>query len=202
MRLFHAAQSRSSRILWLLEELALPCEVIPVSIARRDGSGSADPRNPHPDGKVPAVVDGDALITESVAIVQWLCEQVPETPLMPAPGAPERGPWLSWLAWYAGVYEPVIGFQFAGVADNPVLRASFRGRAEVDARIVAALDGHDWLVGDRFTAVDLLFSSAALWAREIAPPGEVVDAWLARCHARPALSRANAREQALLEAGG
>lgn len=197
MQLFHAPQSRSSRILWLLEELDLPCEVVPVSIARRDGSGGADARNPHPDGKVPALGYEHGVITESIAIVQWLCEQVPTTPLMPPPGHPDRGAWLTWLAWYAGVYEPVVGLQFAGLGDNPVLRASFRGRAEVDARLLRTLTARDWLVGDDFTAADLLFSSAGSWAREILPPGDAVDAWLARCLSRPALARAAAREVAL-----
>lgn len=195
MRLFHANLSRSSRILWLLEELELSCEVVPVSIIRRDGSGGSDPRNPHPDGKVPALSDGEVLITETIAIVQWLCEQVPGNTLMPPPGDPQRGPWLTWLAWYAGVYEPVIAFQLAGVGDNPILRAGFRGRAEVDQRLRAALDSRDWLVGDVFSAADLLFASAGSWAREILPAGDGVDAWLHRCLARPALRRAEKREQ-------
>ncbi|MCC5870430.1 MAG: glutathione S-transferase family protein [Gammaproteobacteria bacterium] len=197
MRLFHANLSRSSRILWLLEELELPCEIVPVSIIRRDGSGGRDPRNPHPDGKVPALTDGEALITETIAIVQWLCEQKPDSTLMPTVGHPQRGPWLTWLAWYAGVYEPVIGFHFAGVGDNPVLYAGFRGRAELDERLRKTLASRDWLVGDTFSAADLLFASAAIWAREILPDGDVVDAWLQRCLARPARKRAEQREAAL-----
>jgi len=198
MQLYHAHQSRSSRVLWLLEELELPCDIVPVSIARRDGSGGADPLNPHPDGKVPALVDGEATVTESIAVTLWLCEKVPSTPLMPAVGDPLRGRWLTWLAWYAGVYEPVLGFQFAGVSDNPVLYAGFRGRAEVDARLQDALTTRDWLVADTFTAADLLFASAGSWARELLPPGSAVDAWLERCLARPARERAVQREASLL----
>ena len=68
--LFHAPRSRSSRIIWLLEELGADYELRITDIPRQDGTGAADPANPHPDKKVPALVDDGVLITESIAIVQ------------------------------------------------------------------------------------------------------------------------------------
>ena len=74
LRLHHAPRSRSSRIVWLLEELGAECEIVYTNIARMDGSGDEDPANPHPDKKVPALVHNGALITESSAIVLYLTD--------------------------------------------------------------------------------------------------------------------------------
>jgi glutathione S-transferase len=97
LTLYHAPQSRSSRILWLLEELGADYELVITDIPRQDGSGAADPRNPHPDQKLPALVHDGALITESIAIVQYLADLYPKVGLAPAIGDPLRGPYLTWL---------------------------------------------------------------------------------------------------------
>ena len=88
LTLYHAPQSRSSRILWLLEELGADYELVITDIPRQDGSGAADPRNPHPDKKVPALVHDGALITESIAIVQYLADLYPKAGLAPADRRP------------------------------------------------------------------------------------------------------------------
>jgi glutathione S-transferase len=192
--LHHAPQSRSSRIVWLLEELGAPYELRITNIPRLDGSGAPDPDNPHPDKKVPALVDDGVLVTESIAIVQYLIDKFPAAGLGPAIGDPRRGPYLSWLAYYAGVIEPVVNFGFVGLADHPGLRRTFRGKAELDARVLGALRASPYLVGDRFTGADLVLASVAHWARAALPEGEVVDDYLKRINARPALARALAKD--------
>jgi glutathione S-transferase len=196
LTLFHAPQSRSSRMIWLAEELGADVAVRCVTIGRQDGSGGRDPSNPHPDGKVPALVHDGALVTESIAIAILLNDLHAGSPVAVPPDDPLRGPFLTWLAWYAGVVEPVLQFGFAGLGDNPVLRRTFRGRKEMDARIVAALERGAWLLGDRFSAADAILASAALWMRDLLPAGRATDEWLARCFARPALARAQARDAA------
>ncbi|MBD2383799.1 glutathione S-transferase, partial [Trichormus variabilis FACHB-319] len=75
LTLFHAAQSRSGRIVWLLEELRAPCAIEHVDIYRSlTGTGRSDPANLHPDGKVPALMHDGALITESAAIALYLTD--------------------------------------------------------------------------------------------------------------------------------
>jgi glutathione S-transferase len=77
--LYHAPQSRSSRMIWLLEELGQPYEIRPVSIFRpMTGAGSPDPTNPHPDKRVPALEHDGSLVAESVAIVLYLTDAFPE----------------------------------------------------------------------------------------------------------------------------
>jgi glutathione S-transferase len=197
LTLFHAPMSRSSRILWLLEELgASQVEVVYVTIARQDGSGGADPKNPHPDAKVPALVHDGVLITESIAIAAYLCDLFPDAGLVPAIGDPQRGAVLSWLAYYAGVMEPVMTAGFAGLGDNPAMQRTFRGRAEVDRRILAALEKGPHILGDRFTAADVFVASAGHFMRQLLPAGATVDAFLAHVGSRPALARARARDAA------
>ncbi|WP_163364139.1 glutathione S-transferase family protein, partial [Klebsiella aerogenes] len=80
-----------------------------------DGSGGRDPRNPHPDGKVPLLVEDGVQIWESSAIVQHLADLFPEAGLAIPVGHKLRGAYLSWLAWYAGVVEPVFVLETTGL---------------------------------------------------------------------------------------
>ena len=193
--LYHAPRSRSSRIIWLLEELGAPYEIKLASIPRMDGSGGPDAGNPHPDKKVPAIVHDGVLVTESAAIVAYLADLYPEAGITPKVGDPRRGPYLTWLAYYAGVIEPVINIEVAGLTDQPTLKRTFTSRAAVDQRILAALQRGPYIVGDEFTAADILIVSMGLWSREMLPKGEIVDAYLKRCMGRAALARAGARDE-------
>jgi glutathione S-transferase len=194
LTLYHAPKSRSSRIIWLLEELGADYKLTITNIPRMDGTGAADAANPHPDKKVPALVDDGVLITESVAIVQYLTDKFPEARLGPGIGDAQRGQYLSWLAYYAGVIEPVVNLEFAGLADNAAMQRTFRDRAAVDRRILAALRSGPWMLGERFSGADILIASIGQFARTMLPPGDPVDAFLARCNARPALARALAKD--------
>lgn len=196
LTLIHSPNTRSSRILWLLEELGLPHEVRHVRVAAQDGSTGPDPANPHPDGKVPALIHDGALVTESPAIAIYLNDLAPGSPNAVPAGDPLRGAFLTWLVWYSAVFEPVQILPFLGVPESPQLRRNFRGKAEAEARIRGALGRGPWLLGDRFTAVDTFFASTGLWMRALLPEGAAVDAYLARAAARPALARARAKETA------
>jgi glutathione S-transferase len=190
LTLFHAPRSRSSRIIWLLEELGARYEVRYVDIPRMDGSGKPDPSNPHPDKKVPALLHDGVLVTESAAICLYLTDLHPDAGMGPAVGDPNRGPYLSWLAYYAGVIEPVATVEFAGLGSNEIFARTFRGRKEMGRRVTDALEKQPFLLGESFSAADVLVGSLGQWARDMLPAGEPVDAYLARLNARPALARA------------
>lgn len=182
--LFHSPRSRSTRIVALLKELdaldAVRIEV--VTIPRMDGSGGRDPRNPHPDGKVPLLDHDGVLVWESSAIIQHLAELFPASGLGFPVGDPQRGPYLSWLAWYAGVVEPVLTLKALGL-EHPGLGRTFRTEAEVVARLADALSDRPFLLGDRFTAADLLLHSPYAWFGKPGLPE--IDAWVDRCMDRP-----------------
>jgi glutathione S-transferase len=181
--------------LWLLEELGAPYDMRFVTISRQDGSGGPDENNPHPNKKVPALIDDGVVIFESIAIIQYLCDKFPKAGLAPQIGDAKRGPYLSWLAYYAGVMEPVNMLGFVGVESTPAIERGIGAKAQVDAFIAAALDRGPYLLGDQFSAVDLLYSNAGMWFRALLPPGAAIDAYIARCQERPALARSMAKDQ-------
>ena len=192
--LHHAPQSRSSRIVWLLEELGADYRVKITDIPRPDGNGAPDAANPHPDKKVPALVDDGVIITESSAVVLYLTDKFPAAGIGPVVGDPDRGPYLSWLAYYAGVIEPVINLEFAGLGGNEVMQRTFRDRAALDRRLLAALEAGPYVLGKKFSGADILIASMGQFLRTMLPAGPVVDAYLERCNARPALARAIAKD--------
>lgn len=187
LTLYHAPKSRSTRIIWLLEELGAEYNIVYTHILRTDGSGGADPNNPHPDKKVPTLLHDGALITESAAIVLYLTDLFPQNAIGRRVGDAQRGSYLTWLAYYAGVMEPVVNFQFSGLGDHAGLAHTFRSKAEMDRRILSALQNHSYIVDDQFSGADILVTSLGQWAREMLPAGDVVDAYLQRCGERPAL---------------
>ena len=189
LTLFHAPQSRSSRIVTLIDEMGIAdkVDVRIVTIPRRDGSGGRDPANPHPEGKVPALLHDGTLITESPAVIQYLTGLYPDTGLAPEPGDPKYGEYLTWLHWYGSVMEPVMIFAAGGI-DHPYLHVTFRGVPEVTARIERALAHGPWLLGDRFSAADLLVHSPYAWFGTMTPDVPVIQDWVARCQTRPAVT--------------
>ncbi|MEZ5714326.1 MAG: glutathione binding-like protein [Paracoccaceae bacterium] len=113
------------------------------------------------------------------------------------PPATLRGRYLSWLAWYGDVVEPVLVHTVAGLS-HPALRSTFRGMEEMVARYAAALDGADWLVGGHYTAADLLLASPFSWMPALTPEAPAIKAWIARCQARPSVAFAQEYDAKLL----
>lgn len=187
--LYHAPKSRSSALLALLHELGDPpdLELRHVDIPRMDGSGARDPANPHPEGKVPYLVDGDEQVRERGAIILWLTERYPSA-IAPPPGAPGRGAFLSWLFWYHAVFEPLLMLSWAGLS-HPVVEASFRDMPTAIRRIEEALEGRPYLLGEGWSAADLLIASAFAFVPDLIPETGPIRDWVARCQARPSVAR-------------
>lgn len=186
LTLFHAPESRSTRIVSLIEEMGIrdKVDVQIVDILRADGSGAFDRANPHPDHKVPALDHDGTLITESGAVMLYLTALFPDSGLAPKPGTAKRGEFLTWLFWYGDVMEPVLIFHAAGVT-HPWLHKTFRGTPEVTARIHAALEKGPWLLGEDFSAADILIHSPYAWFNNT-PDDPLIKDWVERCKARPA----------------
>jgi len=193
--LYHAPRSRSSRFIWLLEELGAPYTVKRVSIRRSDGSGAVDPANPHPLGKVPVIAHDGVTVFESPAIALYLTDAFPKAGIGPGLGEVSRGPYLTWLAYYGDVLEPAFLSKFM---NTPVPRgtAGWVPADEAMEPLIKRLSAGDYLLGDRFSAVDVLYGSTfALFANNpLLPRSEAIEAYVRRCTARPAYARAQARD--------
>lgn len=181
LTLFHAPHSRSTRVVDLIHAMGIVdrVNIRIVTIPRQDGSGGRDPLNPHPEGKVPLLVHDGVEIWESAAIMLYLADLFPASEYTVPHGDPERGRFLSWMSWYAGVMEPVIIFSQMGIV-HPVLDATFRGMPEITARLRRALENGPWLMGDRLTAADILIASPFLWFKDSTPDDPLIRDWVDR----------------------
>ncbi|HTQ14372.1 MAG TPA: glutathione S-transferase family protein [Rhizomicrobium sp.] len=194
--LYHRPKSRSTRFLWLLEELGAPYRIQEVTTRTREG-GAPDPANPHPHGKVPAISDDGEVVWESPAIALYLTDRYPTAGIGPAIGDPKRGAYVSWLVYYGSVLEPALMSKFM----NTPVPVGTAGWVELDgvmAHIVKTLSAGPYLLGDKFSAADILYATtfAMFGAMPIFPKSPVIDAYVKRCLERPAYKRAQEKEAA------
>jgi len=195
--LYHRPRTRSSRFIWLLEELGAPYELKLVTTLTPDGSGASDPANPHPHGKVPAIKDSDdgTMVFESPAIVLYLTDKFPTAGIGPAIGDKDRGAYLSWLAYYTGVFEPGFMSKFMNV-EVPVGSAGWVSVEKMMPFIIETLSRGPYLLGEKFSGADVLFATTfALFANTpVAQKSPVIEGYVKRALDRPAYARAQARE--------
>ena len=191
LTLIHCPMSRSGSIMWLLEEIGAPYETKVVTIRRADGTGALDPSNPHPHGKVPALVHDGTLIFESGAIALYLADLFPEAKMAPKIGDPKRGPLLSWLAYRSGVLEPAFVMRRMEVPH----KQGVMGWAQAD-EIEAMLDKHlaqnRYFLGDAFSVADIMMGGGInfLTMFKVMNETPVFKEYVARITARPAYQRA------------
>jgi glutathione S-transferase len=190
---YNATLSRSTRLLWLLEEIGAPYEIVPISIARPDGTGDPDPANPHPLRQVPCIVDDGELVVESLAIWIHLSDLHPRAGLAPPPGHAKRAEYLGWLGLATSVLEPLI---VSLLRREPFSDRQAGARDYLDLRIAAALADRDWLLWDRFSTVDLVYASMLRYFPDAVTPTSAIDAWQARIAVRPAVARAREKDAA------
>ncbi len=211
----HLNNSRSQRILWLLEELGLPYE---VRRYQRDASTMLAPpalREVHPLGKSPVITDGGVTVAESGAIIEYLVERYGGGRLAPATGTPARLRYSYWMHFAEGSAMPPLVMKLVfdrikgapmpffarpiarkiadGVLERFVLPNVQRNLEFIEGELASG----DWFAGAEFSAADIQmsFPLEAAAARAGASSRPRITAWLGRVHARPAYQRA-------LEAGG
>jgi glutathione S-transferase len=196
LTLYHHPRTRSSRFIFLLEELGVPYAIHPIASLRRpDGSGGIDPENPHPHGKSPALKDGDTLVWESAAIALYLTDKFPQNGIGPAIGDAKRGAYLSWLAYYAGVMEPAWMSAYMKW-EIPRGTAGWVPVGEVMTFVNATLEKGPYLLGDTFSAIDILVATTfkMFLGSPLLEKTELLESYVNRVMARPAFGRAQARE--------
>jgi glutathione S-transferase len=201
--LYHSPQSRSTSLLSLLRLMGKETDVQieTVHILRQGGLGKSDPRNPHPEGKVPVLdVDGQ-LIRERAAIMLWLTDHF-ESTLGRDISSASRGSYLSWLFYYGNVMEPIMYLGFLEMADNPLIKVWCRDSATMHATLEDALSRHDFLVDDQISAADILVMSPFTWMPDIIPDSAPIRNWISRCEAAQDMEYITEIESAELKALG
>ena len=197
----HLNNSRSQRILWLLEELGTPYE---IKFYQRDATTNLAPpelKGVHPLGKSPVVSDGELRIAESGAAVDYLIRKYGGGRFMPAPGTTEHERYLEWLHYAEGsAMLPLMLNLYTMRLGEAAAPLKGRIDSEIDNHlgyVEASLNGHPFLLGSEFTGADVQMSFVGevgrAFGRLAAMPN--LTAWVERLHARPAFKTA-------LEKGG
>ena len=196
--LFHAPNTRSAGARVLLEELGADYALHTVNFKKneqRDASYLAV----NPMGKVPAIAHGDALVTEQPAIYIFLADLYADRGLAPALDDPLRGPYLRWMAFYGSSFEPALIDKALKREPAPPSLCPYGDYDTMLATLTAQLRKGPYLLGERFTAADVLWGTALGWttAFKLVPELPEIVAYVQRVKERPAAIRAAALDAAL-----
>jgi glutathione S-transferase len=189
MRLYHMPPSRSTAVLWLLEEIGAPYDVTLITRAEKEGEAH---RTRHPLGRVPVIEENGRHLFETGAICLHLADLHPEAALIAAPGSPERALTYQWLFFAKTEIEPYI---LRTPDDGSEHAATMNERLRAAALVVEeALAGTEYLVGDRFGVTDVPVGSILLLADrfQLLEGMPNIEAYCTRLAARPAFERSHA----------
>jgi glutathione S-transferase len=199
LTLYHASPSRSSIVLWMLEELG---ELYDIKLLRLSDGDQSKPDYlvVNPMGKVPALKHRDTVITEVVAICTYLADEFPQKKLNIPIGTPRRGIYLKWLFFAPGCFEPAVTDRAFPRKEAPRRAMLGYGDIETTMNVAAkAVEPGPWLMGDQFTAADVVLGSHIRWGMlfKMVPERPEFAAYAARIAARPAAIRAHDKDQEL-----
>jgi len=195
LKFYHAPWSRSSGVLWLLEELGQPYETEILDI-RAAGGVPESYRAIQPNKKVPAIVHDGTVITERAAISIYLADAFPEARLAPPIGDPARATYLTWLVYCDAVFDPAVAARAHGLTykSNDY---SFGLFEDMVANVERHLERNDFAAGDRFTAADVQLASGIAFTMnviKVLPERPAFSAYLSRIVEREAYKRAQGKD--------
>jgi glutathione S-transferase len=194
--LYHAPRSRSSRIIWLLEELGEPYKIELTSILYGNGQGAPAPDSYariHPLKKVPAIEHDGGVVYESAGIALYLTDAFPKADIGPRVGDRKRADYVRWLFFYPSILEPVAAARVRGWDKEK--KTGFGNFDEAENTIARALEAGPYILGDKFSAADVLYGSACQFFKgNIFPTRKCYDDYVARLTERPAYIRALAKD--------
>lgn len=200
--LYTNLKSRGRVVEWMLAELDVPYTL--KDIAYGDEMKSADFLAINPMGKVPALTHGDAVVTETPAILAYLADTFADKGLIPPAGSEARAAFYRWLFFVAGPLEQATGMSFLGLTPpektpigNPSKGYLGFGTLELTLKTLENhLAQNAYLCGEQFTAADIYLASSLLFGGKLVkayPSNAVFDAYIRKTHARPAKQTVDAR---------
>ena len=183
---YHAIPSRGFIVHWMLEELDVPYEVVILDIEAEEHK-KPEYLAINPMGKIPSLMHGDKLVTESTAIVMYLAERFPDAGLEVNTSSPLRNEYLRWSYFSPGTMEPAIISKAMGFDSQEY--KPFADIESVATTLISALDGNEFIVGDKFSAADVIIGSSINWGLNlmpVLPKHPVLTDYWARLEQRPA----------------
>ena len=193
MKLYWSPRSRSFSAIWLMEETGQPYERVLTDIST-GAQKTPEYLAINPMGKVPALKDGDATVAEASAICAYVAERYPDAKLAPPVGDPRRAKYLQWLFFSPGCIEPAM-IQIFTKIEVPSSTAAWGSATQVFDVLDTALEKGPFLLGDMFSAADIMIGSGLNFATRLfkmVPPRPSFDRYIDACSARPAFQRATA----------
>jgi glutathione S-transferase len=183
----------------MLEEIGQPYEIVLLKLSEGDNL-KPDYLAINPMGKVPALKHGDTVITEVAAICTYLADAFPDKNLSVPIGTPKRGVYLKWLFFGPGCLEPAVVDRAAPRKEEP--RRAMLGYGDFDTCmnvIAQAVEKGPWLMGEQFTAADVVIGANIRWGMifKMIPERKEFTDYAARIAARPAAQRAEAKDKEL-----
>lgn len=188
--LYYAHPSRAAMTRLLLEELGAPYDLVTLDLKAGDQM-KPDYLAVNPMGKVPAIRHRGAVVTETAAIFIYLADAFARAGLAPAPDDAARGPYLRWIVFYAAAFEPAMVDRARKLDPGPRPMSPYGDLASVERAVEAMLTPGPYILGDRFSAADVLWGAALSWmtAFGMAPSSERVKAYIARHGERAAVKK-------------
>jgi glutathione S-transferase len=189
--LFHSPRSRSSGVLVLLEELGADYE-LHVLDPKMGEQRRAEYLAINPMGKVPAIRHGEAIVTEQVAVYLYLADLYADRGLAPALDDPLRGPYLRWMAFYGSSFEPALVDRSMQREPAPPAMSPYGDYETMLATLTGQLGRGPYILGERFSAADVLWGTALTWTTmfKLVPELPEIMAYMERVNSRPAVGRA------------
>ncbi|MEM7540729.1 MAG: glutathione S-transferase family protein [Pseudomonadota bacterium] len=198
LKLYHVSNTRSGRIVWLLEELGLPYELNKLEFSQADLKSNTH-RARHPLGRIPVLEDGEVTIFESGAIVEYVLARHAPGKLKPAVDSPRYPAFLQWFHYCEGMVMPPINIIVVQTKLLPPERRSEDALNQAQKLLTkslgpvnGALAGREYLAGE-FSAADIMLGHAMYMSRRlgcVADELSELHAYIERIAARPAFDKA------------
>jgi glutathione S-transferase len=200
--LYHHPYSRAANVVWMLEEVGVEYELRWVDVMA-GAQKSPEVVALNPMGKLPVIIDGAAVVTESAAIGLYLADRYAAGRLAPAVDDPARGTYLRWSLFAPSVIEPAAAAKPSGGNFNPGSVGWGTYEAMVNAA-EAAIGKGPYLLGERFTMADVIFGGTVRYMLmfKMIEPKPAFEAYVARLDARPAYQRSSAKNAAVMAEHG
>lgn len=195
LTLYYAAHTRATRVAFILEELGVDWKRVPLDLSRKENK-TPEYLAIHPHGWVPALRDGETTVFETAAICLYLADRFPSKGLAPGLSSPERAAYYQWIVYSVATLEPAIAdfylqMQLPPGERNAALLAAGQERFKASAEVLQRALQHGYLVGEKFSAADVLVGHMLIWADSLGLLAgfDTLADYASRIRSRPAFSR-------------